>query len=66
VASESGVVSILDEQGAGLVKRGDVMVAPEAHTVSVDPQTHLVYLPLQNVGGRPVLRIMAPVLAHRS
>jgi DNA-binding beta-propeller fold protein YncE len=66
VASESGVVSILDEQGAGLVKRGDVMVAAEAHTVCVDPQTHLVYLPLQNVGGRPVLRIMAPVLAHGS
>jgi hypothetical protein len=30
---------------------------PHAHTVSVDPATHLVYLPLQNVGGRPVLRI---------
>jgi hypothetical protein len=25
----------------------------------VDPRTHLVYLPLQDVGGRPVLRIMA-------
>jgi DNA-binding beta-propeller fold protein YncE len=62
VACESGVVSVLDERLGTLVKREDVMVAPEAHTVSVDPQTHLVYLPLQNVGGRPVLRIMAPAL----
>ncbi len=62
VACESGVVSVLDERNGALVKREDVMVAPEAHTVSVDPQTHLVYLPLQNVGGRPVLRIMAPAL----
>ncbi|HXI20786.1 MAG TPA: YncE family protein, partial [Gemmatimonadales bacterium] len=28
---------------------------PHAHTVSVDTATHLVYLPLQNLGGRPVL-----------
>lgn len=60
VACESGVVSVLDERGGTLVKRGDLFVAPEAHTISVDPQTHRVYLPLQNVGGRPVLRIMAP------
>ena len=33
------------------------VVAPHAHTVSVDPRTHRVYLPLENAGGRPVLRI---------
>ena len=31
-----------------------------AHTVSVDPRTHRVYLPLENVDGRPVLRILIP------
>ena len=31
--------------------------APHAHTVAVDPRTHRVYLPLENIGGRPVLRI---------
>ena len=36
-------------------------VATNAHSVAVDPRTHLVYLPLRNVRGRPVLRIMAPV-----
>ena len=33
---------------------------PHAHTVSVDPDTHLVYFPLQNLNGKPVLRIMEP------
>jgi hypothetical protein len=29
--------------------------------VSVDPRSHLVYLPLENVNGRPVLRILEPM-----
>jgi len=29
-----------------------------AHTVSVDPQSHRVYFPLENLRGRAVLRIM--------
>jgi hypothetical protein len=28
--------------------------------VSVDPRTHLVYFPIQNLKGHPVLRIMTP------
>jgi hypothetical protein len=28
--------------------------------VSVDPKTHRVYLPLENVDGHPLLRIYAP------
>jgi hypothetical protein len=34
--------------------------APHAHSVAVDPATHRVYLPLENVDGKPVLRILAP------
>ncbi len=34
---------------------------PHGHTVSVDPKTHLVYFPLENVDGQPLLRIMRPV-----
>ena len=45
--------------GATLRPAGEVR-APHAHTVSVDPRTHLVYLPLENVNGRPVLRIFEP------
>jgi hypothetical protein len=31
-----------------------------AHSISVDPVTHQVYFPLQDVNGGPVLRIMKP------
>ena len=30
----------------------------DAHVVAVDPATHRVYFPLQNLGGRPVMRVM--------
>jgi hypothetical protein len=33
---------------------------PHAHSVAVDPSTHLVYFPLENIGGKPILRIMRP------
>lgn len=61
VAAESGTVAIFEERGRGLVSLGRIDI-PSAHTVAVDPTTHLVYLPLQSVDGRPVLRIMEPVL----
>jgi DNA-binding beta-propeller fold protein YncE len=59
VASESGVVSAFEAGGTELRPLGQVR-ASRAHTVSVDPRTHRVYLPLENVGGGPVLRIMIP------
>ena len=40
---------------------GQAFLAPEAHTVAVDPRTHLVYFPLENgAGGIPELLIMKP------
>jgi DNA-binding beta-propeller fold protein YncE len=60
VSAESGTVSVFREQGKKLVLEGE-MVMPHAHTVCVDPGTHLVYFPLENVGGHPILRIMEPV-----
>lgn len=62
VASESGTISIFKEEGSRLKKEGDLFVAPKAHSVIVDPATHDVYLPIQDVNGRPALRVMAPVL----
>ena len=56
VASESGVLSVFAADATALRRIGEIR-APHAHTVSVDPRTHRVYLPLENVGGRPVLRI---------
>jgi DNA-binding beta-propeller fold protein YncE len=58
VAAESGDVAVFDEHAGGLVPVGRITI-PHAHTVSVDPRTHLVYLPLQEVDGHPLLRIMA-------
>ena len=57
VAAESGEVAVFAERGRRLVKLGQAMLADEAHTVAVDPRTHLVYFPLE---GGPVLRVLAP------
>ncbi|HXN75983.1 MAG TPA: YncE family protein, partial [Gemmatimonadaceae bacterium] len=50
VASESGALSAFWLDGQTLLPIGGVR-APRAHTVSVDPRTHLVYLPLENING---------------
>jgi DNA-binding beta-propeller fold protein YncE len=60
VASESGVVSVFALRAGGLVKLGEDKLAEHAHSVAVDPTTHLVYFPLEDIGGKPVLRIMRP------
>ncbi len=65
VAAESGVMAVFDVQKGKIVKVGQVFVAAKAHTVSVDKNTHRVYLPLENVNGKPVLRILEPVVAIR-
>ncbi|MFL5583072.1 MAG: YncE family protein [Gemmatimonadaceae bacterium] len=59
VASESGVLSAFLETGDTLLPLGDARI-PHAHTVSVDPRTHRVYLPLESVQGRPTLRVLQP------
>jgi YVTN family beta-propeller protein len=60
VASESGTLTVLDVSGT--VRRvAQGYAGPNAHSVAVDPQTHVVYLPLTDVGGHPVLRELAPV-----
>jgi|WetSurMetagenome_2_1015567.scaffolds.fasta_scaffold46697_2 YVTN family beta-propeller protein len=58
VASESGVVSIFDVTGGGLKKVEEGLFAPDAHVVGVDRHTHLLYFPLQHIGGLPLLRIV--------
>jgi YVTN family beta-propeller protein len=59
VSAESGQVAVFQESGRDLVSLGMLSI-PHAHTVSVDPKTHLVYFPLENIDGRPLLRIMEP------
>jgi len=56
---ESGIVAVFDVAGS-LRKVAEGNAGPDAHSVAVDPDTHLVYLPLTDVGGRSVLRELAP------
>ena len=59
VSAESGHVTIFRENGKALVTLGSLSMQ-HAHTVCVDSDTHLVYFPLQNIDGHPLLRIMEP------
>jgi len=60
VSTESGIITIFDEHGRALERVGEGFFAPNAHSVAVDSRTHRVYFPLQNVGGKPMLRIALP------
>ncbi|HEY6286334.1 MAG TPA: hypothetical protein VIX20_11770, partial [Ktedonobacteraceae bacterium] len=57
VASESGVMSVFDEHGRTLKKVNEGYVEAVSHIVAVDQGTHYIYLPLQKVGGKAILRI---------
>ena len=57
VATESGGLWVYHLVGRSLRIDG-ALALPHAHTVSVDPATHRVYLPLQDLHGHPVLRIL--------
>ena len=59
VASEDGQLAIIQAAGP-LRKLAQGNGGPNAHTVAVDPSTHFVYLPLTDVGGRPMLRVLSP------
>jgi len=59
IACESGALAVFEERDAKLTSLGEYRV-PHAHTVAVDPTTHRVYLPLQDIDGKPVLRILEP------
>lgn len=60
LSAEGGVITIFDERGRNLEKVGEGLFAANAHSVAVDSRTHRVYFPLQNVNGKPVLRIAVP------
>ena len=60
VASESGTLAMFRVDAGRVVALGRGALAPNAHVVAVDPETHLAYFPVRNLGGRPVLRITRP------
>jgi hypothetical protein len=60
VSAESGHVTVFRETGKSVALEGKLFL-PHGHTVAVDPDTHLVYFPLEKLDGQPVLRIMEPI-----
>jgi YVTN family beta-propeller protein len=59
VSSSTGRVAVFEVAADRVVTNaGEGFVGPNAHTVSVDPQSQRVYFPLENVRGRAVLRVM--------
>jgi len=59
VGCEAGVVNVFEVDGQAVTNLGELRI-PHAHTVAVDPTTHLVYLPIERLGGRPVLEVYRP------
>jgi DNA-binding beta-propeller fold protein YncE len=61
IASESGKLTVISTADPGRpVLLGDVMAGEDAHSVAVDPTTHHLFLPLRNLNGKAVMRILAP------
>jgi DNA-binding beta-propeller fold protein YncE len=60
VAGEAGVVSLFKIEGGHASKIGEGLLGPNAHVVAVDPETHLSYFPLKDVGGKTMLQIRTP------
>ncbi len=59
VSAESGTVTVFQESKGDVIELAQFAM-PHAHTVAVDPATHMVYFPLENIDGHPLLRIMQP------
>jgi len=57
VAAESGTVTIFQELSKGVHKLNEGYVASFAHTVAVNQKTHDIYLPLENVDGKALIRV---------
>lgn len=56
-AAESGQIKVFQETNRTVEPIGELHL-PHGHTVAVDSKTHLVYFPLEDLDGKPVLRIM--------
>jgi DNA-binding beta-propeller fold protein YncE len=57
VAAESGVVAVFSVN-SNVRRIAQGFFAPDAHSVAVDPMTQLVFFPLEDISGRPVLRVL--------
>jgi DNA-binding beta-propeller fold protein YncE len=58
VASESGWITVFRIKSRTLEKESEDFLGFRAHSILVDPFDHLLYLPLENRKGHPVLEIL--------
>ena len=65
VAAESGQVKVFHEANRTLEPEGELHL-PHGHTVALDSKTHLVYFPLEDLDGKPVLRVKEWVGSRRT
>src|SRR5690349_25066268 len=58
-ACASGVIAVIQEDDRGHSRKlEDFRVEPKVHSLAVDVETHRVYAPEQEEGGRPVSRMI--------
>ena len=58
VACYSGAISVFQEDDAQHFRKlGDVPAEKKVHSLAVDPRTHRIYVPEQELGGKPAARI---------
>ncbi len=59
LACEEGAIEVFAVTRNGLTHLGTVR-RPNAHSVAVNQKTHCVYVPLKDVGGRPMMWVLEP------
>jgi hypothetical protein len=60
VACESGVLSVFERRASAMEKLEDAFAGKNGHSVAVDPRDHRLYIPLRDLNGHPVLRVLRP------
>ena len=61
VLAESGVATVLDTRATAVQVLGRHLLADGAHSGTVDPDTHTLYVPVADLAGKPVLRLLTPL-----
>ena len=58
VFAESGVATVIDTSTRPAASVAKGLLASNAHSGTVDPVARRLYVPVADVGGRPVLRVL--------
>ena len=56
--AESGIVTIVDTSALPATSLAKGLLADNAHSGTVDPSTHRLYVPIADADGHPDLRVL--------